>query len=48
LKNADFGHQMALFENLSETMQFFAPRRRFFRKMLSGKEPILTLLSKKV
>ena len=29
-------------------MQFFAPRRRFFRKMLSGKEPILTLLSKKV
>ena len=32
LKNADFGHQMALFENLSEKMQFFAPRRPFLEK----------------
>ena len=46
MKNADFGHQTALFENLSQKMPIFAPRRHF-QTILSEKRPILLLLLKK-
>ena len=46
VKNADFGHQTTHFENLSEKMRIFAPRRLFL-KILSKEKQILTLLLKK-